>query len=101
MRKQRMKYSLMGIIGIFGAIYLIIIGGTTHANNDWDKFFYEGGSLGNDMNTDYGLLIKSDAVKKKEGILYNIMEIFKLNGEEYQGEKKALFYAKKLLNYGL
>ena len=57
---------------------------------------------GDNMDTDFWLLIRENTVEPWESILNRTLEIFNLNNEtRYSGPKKALAYAKYLINYAL
>lgn len=64
-------------------------------------FYYERGNIGQTTDTDYGKLIKEDAVKPDESLLNRLMEVFNLDQPDYQWPQKAFYYIKKILNYAL
>lgn len=69
--------------------------------NQENAFYYEGGSIGKTTDTDYGKLIKDDAVTPDESLLNRLMSVFNLDQPDYHGPQKAFYYIKKILNYAL
>lgn len=69
--------------------------------NQDNTFYYEGGEIGQTTDTDYGKLVRDDAVSPDESLLNKLMAVFKLDQPDYHGPQKAFYYIKKILNYAL
>lgn len=92
-RTKKLILLAMVVLGISGA--------TLSFANTQEKFYYEGGQIGNEVDTEYGKLIKNDAVSPEDSLLNRLLSVFKLDQPEYEGPQKAFYYMKKLLNYAL
>lgn len=98
----------MGLLSGIGAL-LMLGGNLSRANGSTDTdpnaFRYsnhDGSSLTTpETTTAIWGLIKEDAVVKKDGLLQRLMEVFNLDTPEYEGNLKAFYYIKKLINYAL
>lgn len=66
-----------------------------------NPFYYEGGVIGTDTDTEYGKLVKDDAVSPEDSLLNRLLSVFSLDGPDYHGPQKAFYYIKKILNYAL
>ena len=66
-----------------------------------NAFYYEGGEIGNEVNTEYGKLVKEDAVSPESSLLNRLLAVFSLDQPDYHGPQKAFYYARKLINYAL
>lgn len=66
-----------------------------------NPFYYEWGEIGNDVNTEYGKLVKEDAVSPEDSLLNRLLAVFSLDQPDYHGPQKAFYYARKLINYAL
>ena len=67
-------------------------------NND---FYYEQGTIGTEINTEYGKLIKEDAINPDDSLLNRLLVAFNLDQADYHWPQKAFYYIKKILNYAL
>lgn len=85
--------SWLGVIGVSFA--------QNSLGNQENSFYYEGGSIGKTTDTDYGKLIKDDAVTPDESLLNRLMSVFNLDQPDYHGPQKAFYYIKKILNHAL
>lgn len=89
--------SLVLGIGVLGNPNFVQAG----LGNQDNTFYYEGGAIGKNTDTDYGKLVKDDAVSPDESLLNRLMTVFKLDQPDYHGPQKAFYYIKKILNYAL
>lgn len=103
MMKKIFAY-MMGVL--MGTVAIV---GYGFAASDSPGFYYEIPTMdpnvsslqGLDPDTDIGKLIKNDAVVKDDGLLNQLMVVFKLDTDEYNGPQKAFYYIRKLINYAL
>lgn len=72
-----------------------------HAQVDSNDFYYEQGSIGTEVYTEYGRLIKEDAVNPEDSLLNRLLEVFNLDQPDYHWPQKAFYYIRKILNYAL
>lgn len=104
-----MKSSWKLLLICLGA-WSIFLSWGTHASNTTpgNEFYYSddnGGSsyIGNEIDTNYGKLITTDAVKKNNNLLIRLMtEAFNLDIiNKYKGPQKAFAYIKFIISYAL
>lgn len=81
---------------LFGSLFF-----STYAQTNSNDFYYEQGGIGTEIDTEYGRLIKEDAVNPEDSLLNRLLTVFKLDQPDYHWPQKAFYYIKKILNYGL
>ncbi len=81
---------------LFGSLFF-----STYAQTNSNDFYYEQGTIGTEIDTEYGKLIKEDAVNPEDSLLNRLLAVFNLDQPDYQWPQKAFYYIKKILNYAL
>lgn len=72
-----------------------------YAQTSNNEFYYEQGIIGTEINTEYGKLIKEDAINPEDSLLNKLLTVFNLDQPDYHWPQKAFYYIKKILNYAL
>lgn len=98
-RKRSLLMVLIGIVvlSLWNMSTISNAGGGENPN----PFYYEGWTIGNTQDTNYGTLIKDDAVSPDDSLLNNLMKVFNLDQPDYHWPQKAFYYIRKILNYAL